>query len=412
MRLAILGPAPPLRGGIAYYLALLHRELERAGHRVAFIGFRKQYPERVPNLPLLRKLRFPGSDQLLSGAPAIPVPSRAIFVPWNPWSWWRTAQAVRRSGARALVLKWWVPFFGPGYIAVTWFLHHLGGRLRVIAILDNVVPHERWPFGRAITRIGLGKMDGFIAQSNVVRDDLLGLLPALDPRRIRLVPHPTYDFTTVPPNREESRRQLGIRENRVALFFGFIKPYKGLMVLIDALPMIRKQLGGDFRLLVVGDFYEDPEPYRRRITELGVGDLLTLIAGYIPDEEVPRYFAAADVVVLPYTSATQSGIVQIAFRYDRPVVTSRVGGLPEFVEEGKTGFLVPAGDPEALAGAVVRFFREADPAAMANAIAERRQLTSWDRLVSAIVELAGGENAEPSPGELTTPAASTHDVTD
>lgn len=391
MKLALLGPAHPLRGGIAYYLALLHRELVAAGHAVAFIGFRQQYPERVPGLPLLRKLRFPGSDQRDSGEATIPVPNQPLFVPWSPWSWWRTARAVGRSGARALVLKWWVPFFGPGYFAVAWLVRRLWG-VRVIAILDNVIPHERWPLGRLITRAGLGQMDAYIAQSKAVENDLFAVLPRTDRARVRLVPHPTYDFTAEPPpDRPTARRELGIAEQRVILFFGFIKAYKGLMVLLEAVPLFRAALGEDLRVLVVGDFYEDPEPYRRRIAELGIGDRLTLVEGFVPTEAVPRYFVAADVVVLPYLSATQSGIVQIAYRYDRPVVTTNVGGLPEFVEEGKTGYLVPPGDPAALAAAVARFFREADPAAMAAAITRRRAETSWARLVAAIVELAAGD---------------------
>jgi glycosyltransferase involved in cell wall biosynthesis len=389
VKLALLGPAPPLRGGIAAYLVLLHRELERAGHEVTFIGFRKQYPERIPNLPILRKLRFPGSNQYASEPPAAPVPHRPLFVPWNPWSWWRTAQAVRQSGAQALVLKWWVPFFGPGYFAVGWLLRHLGRRVKVIAILDNVVPHERWPLGRTITRLGLGQMDAFIPQSKAVENELHGILPRVRPAQVRLVPHPTYDFTAEPPpDRDAARRDLGIAESRVGLFFGFIKPYKGLMVLLEALPHVLAELGPDFRLLVVGDFYEDSEPYRRRIAELGIADRMTLMAGYVEDADIPRYFIAADVVILPYLSATQSGIVQIAYRYDRPVVTTNVGGLPEFVDEGSTGFMVPPGDPQALARAVVRFFREADPQKMAAAIARRRQETSWDRLVAAIAALA------------------------
>ena len=388
LALALLGPAHPLRGGIAYYLALLYRELVRAGHAVSFIGFRQQYPERLPNLPLLRRLRFPGSDQREAGAATIPVPNRPLFVPWSPWSWWRTAWTVHRSGARALVLKWWVPFFGPGFFTVAWLVRHLW-KVRVIAILDNVIPHERWPLGRLITRLGLGQMSAYIAQSRAVEADLRSLLPRTDPACVRLVPHPTYDFTTeAPPDRETARRELGITETQVALFFGFIKGYKGLMVLLEAVPRIQAELGDDFRLLVVGDFYEDPEPYRRRIAELAIGDRLTVVEGYVPNEDVPRYFVAADVVVLPYLTATQSGIVQIAYRYDRPVVTTNVGGLPEFVEEGKTGFMVPPGDPEALARGVVRFFREADTGAMATAIARRRAATSWERMVAAIEELA------------------------
>jgi glycosyltransferase involved in cell wall biosynthesis len=152
------------------------------------------------------------------------------------------------------------------------------------------------------------------------------------------------------------------------------------MVLIDAVPRLRALLGDDdFRLLIVGDFYEDATPYHRRIADLGIGDRLTLVAGYVPDGDVPRYFTAADLVVLPYLSATQSGIIQIAYRYDRPVVTTRVGGLPEFVEEGKTGAMVPPGDPAALAEAVARFFREADREAAARATARARPLGSLDR---------------------------------
>lgn len=390
MKLALLGPAHPLRGGIAYYLALLHRELERAGHAVAFIGFKEQYPERVPDLPLVRKLRFPGSDQRDSGAASIPVPNTPLFVPWSPWSWWRTARAVARSGTRALILKWWIPFFGPGYFVVAWLLRHLH-RVKVIAILDNVIPHERWPFGRLITRLGLGQMDAYITQSKAVEHELFALLPRTDPARVRLVPHPTYDFTAAPPpDQPTARRELGLGESRIILFFGFIKAYKGLMVLLDAVPALEALLGADFRLLVVGDFYEDEAPYRRRITELAIGDRITLVPGYTPNEAVPRYFVAADLVVLPYLSATQSGIVQIAYRYDRPVVTTNVGGLPEFVTEGETGYLVPPGDPAALAAAIARFYREADRAAMVRAIAARRAETSWARLVLAITELAGG----------------------
>jgi glycosyltransferase involved in cell wall biosynthesis len=389
VKLAILGPAHPLRGGIVYYLAILHRELVRAGHQVMYLGFKAQYPERVPNLPIVRKLRFPGSDQRESGGESIPVPSIPLFVPWNPWSWWRTARAAARSGAQAVILKWWVPFFGPGYLAVTWLAHALRRDLRVIAILDNVKPHERWPLGKLITQMGLGAMDGFVAQSRAVEADFRALLPGVPESRIRFAAHPTYDFDVEPPpDAATARRELGIRESKVVLFFGFIKAYKGLMVLLDAVPKLRALLGPDFRVLVVGDFYEDATPYHERIAALGIADRLTLVSGYVPNEEVPRFFTAADVVVLPYLSATQSGIVQIAYRYDRPVVTTNVGGLPEFVTEGVTGYMVPPGDPAALAGAIARFYREADREAMARAIAARRAETSWAALVTAITELA------------------------
>jgi glycosyltransferase involved in cell wall biosynthesis len=386
VKLAILGPAHPLRGGITYYLALLYRAMRDAGHQVCYAAFARQYPERVPDWPLLRKLRFPGSAQDEGGAETIPVDSTPVFVPWNPLSWWRTARLVARSGARVLVLKWWIPFFGPGYTVVTWLLRRRG--VRTVAILDNVIPHEGWPAGRLITRIGLRGMHGYIAQSEAVRADLFALLPATDPARVRLVHHPTYDFGPGSAGgRQAARARFGVSERRVLLYFGFIKPYKGLAVLIEAVPHLRERLGADFRLLVVGDFYEDREPYDRRIAELGIGDRLTLVAGYVPNESVADYFIAADLVVLPYRSATQSGIVQIAYRYDRPVVTTRVGGMAEFVDEGRTGYLVEPDDPVALAEAVARYFRDAEPEAMARAIAEKRRSYSWQALVEAVGEL-------------------------
>ncbi len=211
MKLAILGPAHPLRGGIAYYLAILYRELVRAGHPVTFLGFKAQYPERVPNLPLVRKLRFPGSDQRESGGESVPVPAIPLFVPWNPWSWWRTARAAARSGAEAMVLKWWVPFFGPGYLAVTWLAHALRRDLKVIAILDNVKPHERWPLGRLITRLGLGAMDGFIAQSRAVEADFRALLFRAWRRRASGSPHipPTTSRRRHPPMRRPRAASSG-----------------------------------------------------------------------------------------------------------------------------------------------------------------------------------------------------------
>jgi glycosyltransferase involved in cell wall biosynthesis len=386
VKIAVLGPAHPLRGGIVYYLALLDRALRAAGHDVTFAGFLRQYPEHVPDLPFVRRLRFPGSDQVDDGAETVPVASTPVFVPWSPRSWWRTARLIAASGARCVVLKWWIPFFGPGYTAVTRLLERRG--VRTIAILDNVVPHEGWPMGRMITRLGLGSMHGYIAQSAAVRDDLMALLPATAPDRVRLVHHPTYDFGPGRAgSREAARAALGVRERHLLLFFGFIKPYKGLMVLIEALPLLRERLGDSFRLLVVGDFYEDRAPYDRRIAELGVGDRIELVAGYAPNDAVADYFVASDLVVLPYRSATQSGIVQIAYNYARPVVTTRVGGMPEFVDDGATGYLVPPDDPAALAAAVTRYLEEADRPRFAAAIAEKRRAYSWEALVDAIVDL-------------------------
>ncbi len=181
----------------------------------------------------------------------------------------------------------------------------------------------------------------------------------------------------------------GAAHARLVLFFGFIKPYKGVVHLLDAAPLLKERYGDGLRILVVGDIYGDRQPYVDRIAASGAGDIVDLVDGFVPDEQVEAYFVASDLVVLPYVSATQSGIVQIAYNYDRPVVTTDVGGLPEVVQDGRTGFLVPPGEAPALAAAIARFFDEDRAAEFAAAVAVEKRKYSWDRMVDAIEELAG-----------------------
>ncbi len=381
MRIALLGPAPPLRGGIVTYLAMLARVLEGRGHELLWASFRKQYP----------KFLFPGDKQEGDTAPWLRHVSRPRFVPWSPWSWQRTFDDLRAFDPDVVVLKYWIPFFAPGFFAVTRLLRRRT-RARVVYILDNVIPHERYPLGTLFTRLALRQGHGFIAQSDQVRRDLLAVLPRTDPARVLLAPHPVYDFGAPGrprPSRAEARAQLGLpAEGRLVLFFGFIKPYKGVTHLIAATPALKARYGGSIRVLVVGDIYGAREPYFDLVAKLGVGDVLEIKDGFVPDETVEAYFCAADVVVLPYVSATQSGIVQIAYNYDKPVVTTSVGGLPEVVVDGETGFLVPPGDPDALARAVIRFFEEDRGAAFAAGVVREKAKYSWGRLAEAIESLA------------------------
>lgn len=381
MKLAFLGPAPPLRGGIVTYFGLLARALAGRGHTVFWASFRRQYPGFL----------FPGSAQEGETAAWLDHPNRPRFVPWSPLSWWRTCRDLEREAPRAVVIKYWLPFFAPGFWAVTWLLRRRTG-IRVVYLLDNVIAHEKYPLAGFLTRGALRQGHGFIAQSAQVRRDLESVLPGLDPRRVVEAPHPVYDFG-VPgrarPTREEARARLDLpADARVVLFFGFIKAYKGVMHLIDAAPLLRERYGAGVRVLVVGDVYGDRQPYLERIAASGANDIIRLVDGFVPDELVEGYFMAADLVVLPYVSATQSGIVQIAYNYDRPVVTTDVGGLPEVVLDGRTGFLVPPGDAPALAAAIARFFDEGHAAAFAAEVAREKRKYSWDRMVDAIEELA------------------------
>ena len=381
MKLAFLGPAPPLRGGIVTYYGLLAKALGARGHEVFWASFRRQYP----------RFLFPGSAQEGQTAAWLDHPHLPRFVPWSPLSWWRTCRDLERAAPRAVVIKYWIPFFAPGFWAVTWLLRRRTG-VRVIYLLDNVIPHEKYPLGRFLTRKALGQGHAYIAQSAQVARDLVAVLPGVGDRPVVEVPHPVYDFG-VPgrarPTRAEARARLDLPPAaRVVLFFGFIKPYKGVTHLIDAAPRLKTRYGDHVRVLIVGDIYGEKQPYLDRVAAGGAGDVIRLVDGFVPDELVESYFVAADLVVLPYVSATQSGIVQIAYNYDRPVVTTNVGGLPEVVRDGHTGFLVPPGDATSLAAAIARFFDEGHAAAFGAAVAVEKQKYSWERMAEAIEELA------------------------
>lgn len=381
MRLALLGPAPPFRGGIVTYLAMLARVLKARGHDVHWSSFRKQYP----------RFLFPGTEQEGETAPWLRFPSQPRFVPWSPWSWWRTYRDLRRLQPAAVVLKYWIPFFAPGFFAVGWLLRRFTS-VRVVYILDNVIPHEKYPLGSFLTRLALRQGHGYVAQSDQVRRDLFSVVPGVDPEKVITSPHPVYDFGQPGRPRKsqrEARQALGLPlDARLVLFFGFIKPYKGVEFLIDATPRLKDRYGDSLRVQVVGDIYGEAQPYFDRVAARQVDDVLTLVNGFVPDETVEDYFLAADLVALPYVSATQSGIVQIAYNYDKPVVTTNVGGLPEVVRDGETGFLVPPEDAEALAEAVIRFFDGEYAEAFAAGVAKEKAKYSWDRLAEAVEKLA------------------------
>lgn len=387
MKLAFLGPAPPFRGGIVTYYAMLARILENRGHEVFWASFKKQYP----------RFLFPGSEQEGETASWLDHANSPRFIPWSPWSWWRTCNDLKREAPRAVIIKFWIPFFAPGFYGVTRLIRSRTD-IRVIYLLDNVIPHEKYPFGRLLTRMALRQGHGFIAQSDQVRQDLFTVLPQVDPATVITTPHPVYDFGKPGRKRKtraEARRALDLpADAKLVLFFGFIKPYKGVVHLIDAARDLKDRYGDGIRVLIVGDIYGEKQPYLDRIAASGAEDVIHLVDGFVPDETVEDYFLAADLAVLPYVSATQSGIVQIAYNYDLPVVTTAVGGLPEVVLDGRTGFIVPPEDSAALAQAVIRFFDEDRARDFAAGVAGEKDKYSWDRMAEAVEKLAVGDGVE------------------
>jgi len=343
----------------------------RERHQVKVISFKRQYP----------RIFFPGRTQQDFSQDVDPIESEPLVDSINPISWVRTFLRIKMEKPDLLIFKYWMPFFAPCYASIL-FLTRLFTITKSLFICDNIIPHERRGGDLFLTRLALRFVDYFIVQSKVVRDDLLRFRPDADYRE---VPHPVYSIFKSHYSRDQAREKLGIHEERVILFFGYVRAYKGLEYLIRALPLVLEKV--DVKLVVAGEFYEDRGKYERLIKGLGLGERVLLVDRYVPNEEVGVYFSVCDVVVLPYVSATQSGILQIAYNFNKPVITTAVGGLPEVVGEGRTGFIVPPKDPEALAGAILRFFEEG--AGFSENIAREKEKYSWDKMVEAVESLVG-----------------------
>jgi glycosyltransferase involved in cell wall biosynthesis len=274
-----------------------------------------------------------------------------------------------------------MPFFAPCYALIALLTKRLLG-VKTLYILDNIIPHEKKPGDRILSRVGLAFVDFFIAQSKSVLHDLLFFQPNAV---FREIPHPIYEIFPPPVSKSEARKKLQIQEESVLLYFGYIRAYKGLRYLVEAMPLVLKNL--NIRLLVCGEFYEGREETLDLVQRLGVQEYLTIYDQFIPNEDVGLFFCAADLVVLPYVTATQSGIAQIAYHYEKPVVVTRVGGLPEVVPHGKAGYVVPTKDPDALACAIQDFYQKKREKAMVKGVRLEKKKYTWDRMIQAIEEL-------------------------
>jgi len=349
---------------------MLAREFAK-DHHVDIINYRRLYPS----------LLFPGRTQYDESDSPLRVESERIIDSINPVSWRRAADRIAQLEPDLVVVKWWQPFFAP---ALHWITSSVKRRIKtsVVFLCHNVLPHESSVVDRMLVRHGLGGADAYLVQSSEDGDRLRDIMPG---SVSGFNPHPIYDwFDMGRYTRDQAREELGL-SGRVLLFFGLIRPYKGVDVLLRAFAELGNDL--DASLLIVGEFYEDRAPYDALIEELGIAGRVRVIGNYVPNEDVEKYFKACDLVVLPYRSATQSGIVQTAFTFDKPVVVTRVGGLPDVVIEGRTGYIVPPDDAPALATAIRRFFDENMGEPMAAGIREDVDRFSWRHCVDTLIEL-------------------------
>ena len=372
-RIVLIGPVYPYKGGISHYTGLMYRALAKK-YRTFMVSYRFQYPGF-----LYKKEQKDYTND------SFRVEDTRFWIHTaNPLNWIRTAGRIKKLKPDLTIIQWWHPYFAPCYLALTRLL----GKRKILFICHNVFPHERFPFDRKLTKMVLKRGDAFVVQSGKDAEDLTSILPGA---RFEQAVHPTYNaFKFENMSKEKARQLLQIpAEEKVLLFFGFVREYKGLKYLIQALPRILN--GCDkIRLFVVGDFggEQNREAYEKIMEENHVKDAVTVCDGYIPDREIEKYFAACDLVVLPYVSATQSGIVQIAYGFEKPVVVTNVGGLPDVVEDGKTGYVVEPENPDALADAVVRYFAEDKEEEFGENVKKEAYRFDWERMVETVERLS------------------------
>lgn len=368
MRIALIGPVYPYRGGIAHYTTMLERALTAEGHDVLLISFARQYPDWL----------FPGKSDRDPSEVALRADSAYYWIDsLNPFTWLKTFRRIARFHPDRIVLQWWTPFW-----ALTWtffgLLSHLFLEAELVYLCHNVLPHEERRWHRWVARTVLHWGDAYNVHSPEEKRRLLTLLPEAT---VSVNPHPIYGMFSeeAQPTRKDARSQLELpSEAHILLFFGIVRPYKGLKVLIQALPMVLEGYP-DSQLIIAGEFWEDVKIYQRLMHIQGVESIVSVENRYIPNEEVSIYFRAADILVAPYVDVTGSGVTQLALGYGLPMVTT--WDLPDPIYRSVCHSMARPGDVRSLACAIIevldRLDGETRPPAADGAVLQQR---SWEAL--------------------------------
>lgn len=369
MNIFLVGPTYPFRGGISHYTTLLFRHL-RKRHDVTFLSFSRQYP----------RILYPGKSDIDPSKKHIQEEDACrILDSMNPLTWVKTAWRIVKNKPDLVIFPWWVSFWAPQFFTIS-ILVKLFSSAKVLFLCHNVVEHESGLFDKLLTKVTLKKGDLFLVHSLEDKTNLLSMIPSA---KVRTSYHPTYDiFNQKEWSPGSLKKKFGIGDRPIVLFFGFVREYKGLKYLLRALPAVLNKV--EVSLFVVGEFWKDKEEYINLIKGLKLEKDVVVVDEYVPNEEIGLYFSAADLVVQPYVSATGSGIVQIAYGFGKPVIVTSVGSLPEVVEEGKTGYIVPPCSPEDLAKAIIKFFSENKKNSFKENIRLNNYEFSWDRLIDSI----------------------------
>lgn len=372
-KIIIIGSAYPLRGGgISTFNERLSRALNQAGHESIIYNFSLQYPG----------VFFPGKNQYTDepGPEGLDIRIRINSV--NPINWIRVGNEIRKLSPDLVIFRFWIPFMAPCFGTIARRIRK-DKNIGIISIADNIVPHEARPGDRLLTNYFVKSMQGFITMSKTVEQSLLTFdreKPGI------LTPHPLYDNFGQAVDRDFALKKLSLDKTyKYLLFFGFIRDYKGLDILLEAMTdeRIRKM---PLKLIIAGEFYTKPEPYLEFIQKNQLADKVVLFTDYIPNQEVPLFFSACDLVVQPYKSATQSGVTQVAMHFNKPIITTNVGGLADMVSDGVVGYVVEP-DKRALADAITRTFEEEKLDEFEQNMKVEKLKFSWDNMVGSIERL-------------------------
>ena len=374
-KIILIGPAYPYRGGNALFITHTFESLKK-DFNVKFFNYKLLYPSFL----------FPGTTQFdKSKEQVFQVPSERIINSINPFNWIKTASLLKKENADLIVFDWWHPFFGFCHGIICFFIRKKY-RNKILFITENVVSHEANFIDKFLTRMGLKFASKFLVLSGIVEKEVKQYSKGKKIYRSEL---PVYDCYK--PNEKvdltKIKVDLGFEENSlVLLFFGYVRKYKGLDILIESFPKILSK-NPEAKLLIVGEFYDNPKEYLELIKKLGIENNVKVVNQFVPNEDVAKYYQAADVVILPYRSATQSGILNVAYGFYKPVIVTNVGGLGEFVDEGKTGFVVKPDSPEAIAEGVNRFLNSKGKTDFETYIQERTRKNSFNNLPKVFEEI-------------------------
>lgn len=372
MKIVLIGTSWPFRGGLAAYNERLAKAFIDAGHEVKIHTFSLQYPGFL----------FPGKTQLASWDKPAEIEIEEDVNSVNPFNWIFTGNKIRDERPDLVVVKFWLPFMGPAFGTILRRIKS-NGHTKVVSILDNIIPHEKRPGDRPFTNYFVKPVDAFLSQSASVQEDL-SQFDIQKPRTLN--PHPIFDNFGARESLAAARQKIGVAaEGTYFLFFGFIRDYKGLDLLIEAMADPRVKASGA-KVIVAGEFYSNEDKYLALIKKHGVADQIILKTEFIPDDQVAHFFNACDVVVQPYKDATQSGVTQIAYHFEKPMIVTNVGGLAEIVPHGKSGLIC---EPNAinLAESLVEVVAPGVIEKLTKGTVEEKKRFTWETMVESILHL-------------------------